>query len=93
MIIGVPPLPKSASNPRARFASPEMAPIGPTAAREIATKSAQLAAIVEDLCLTNETLWDENKRLQDGVDRSLGIIAELRGRLGIRPSPNACTNP
>src|SRR5437763_199496 len=61
-----------------------MAPIDQTTARQIADQSAQLAAFVADLCLTNETLWDENARLQAGIDHNLELVAELRGRLGNR---------
>lgn len=67
---------------RARFASPEMAPIDPATARHIAEQHAQLGAYVADLCLTVDTLWSENERLQEGVDRNLGLVAELRGELG-----------
>jgi hypothetical protein len=67
----------------ARFASKESTPVDRDRAREFAEQSDQLARFIADLCLTNESLWDENDRLQAGIDRNLELVAELRGQLGL----------
>jgi hypothetical protein len=66
-----------------RFAPKEMTPVDRVRAKELADHSALLAAFVAEACLTIDTLWDENARLQEGVDRQMGLVAELRGQLGI----------
>lgn len=70
---------------RARFAPAEATPIDQSRAREMADRvndSAQLAAFIADACLTIDTLWTDNARLQDGTDRSLDLVAQARGELG-----------
>jgi hypothetical protein len=74
----------TAHNQHARFAASELTPVDRETARALATQTAQLAAYMADACLTIDTLWSENERLQAGIDRNLGLVAELRGRLGKR---------
>lgn len=67
-----------------RFARPEAAPFGPPAAATAIAAIETLTSLIRDAIMTNETLWDENERLQSGVDRQMGIVAELRGELGTK---------
>jgi hypothetical protein len=70
------------SHPRARFAPLELTPMTPERIAEIRARAEQLAQLLSESILTNETLWEENERLQAGIDTHLEKCAELRGQLG-----------
>lgn len=69
---------------RARFAAREETPATLEKLREGAAMMDRLAVMVGELLTTGEVLWDENERLQEGIDRQMGIVAQLRAELGRR---------
>lgn len=70
------------SNHQARFAPPDKTPVTPDRLAQIRAMSDQLGKLLSESILTNETLWEENERLQAGMDTHLEKCAELRGQLG-----------
>jgi hypothetical protein len=67
-----------------RFASSKDAPITPERIAALRENGDVLAAMFGELLTTTETLWEENARLQDGVDRQMSIVARKNAEIGKR---------
>jgi hypothetical protein len=65
----------------ARFAAKESTPVDREKARAMSDQANSLVRFIEELCLTNDTLWDENQRLQAGIGTQMELVASLRGRV------------
>ena len=66
-----------------RFIPPDEVPVTPARAKALQGHVDTLATLVSEAVMTNERLWDENSRLQAGIDRNLELVAELRGLQGV----------
>lgn len=66
-----------------RFAPAAAAPVTRDRAKQITAAGDQLRDFVAEMVTTIDTLWDENTRLQEGIDTHLEKCAELRGKLGV----------